>query len=87
MNQDGAENSSAGAEMPDLSELRERMDVIKKEVAAEVEEKWTTPYRTPEVFDMKVSARLAAHEEYRSLQDQLRKAEAARTANSDTATD
>lgn len=86
MSQDGAENASAGAETPDVSEARERMAVIKKEVAAEVDEKWTTPYRTPEMFDLKVNARLASHEEYRSLQDQVREADAVRTAKPDTAT-
>ncbi|MGH4024304.1 MAG: hypothetical protein ACRDRV_06935 [Pseudonocardiaceae bacterium] len=71
--------------MQDLSALRERMKVIKEEVTAEVEEKWVTPYRTPEVFDMKVNARLAAHQEYRELQARVRDAEAAQRASSDKA--
>ena len=78
--------SQGGAEVPseqELPELRQRMDVIKQEVAAEVEAKWTTPYRTPEVFDLKVNARLASHAEFRSLQDRVRQGEAALGAKSD----
>lgn len=67
---------------PDLSqqglpELRERMTEIKAEMAAQVEEKWVTPHRTQDVFDLKVSARLASHQEYRSLQNRVRELEAA----------
>lgn len=82
MSQDGTEHGSVGAEVQDLSALRERMAVIKGEVTAEVEEKWVTPYRTPAVFDMKVNARLAAHQEYRDLQARVREAETAQKAAS-----
>lgn len=81
MSQDGTEQASAGAEAQDLSALRERMAVIKKEVTAEVEEKWVTPYRTPAVFDLKVNARLAAHQEYRDLQARVRDGEKAQRAS------
>lgn len=74
MSEDGTEHGSAGAEVQDLSALRERMAVIKEEVTAQVEEKWATPYRTPEVFDLKVNSRLAAHQEYRELQARVREA-------------
>ncbi|HEY2765977.1 MAG TPA: hypothetical protein VGJ13_18500 [Pseudonocardiaceae bacterium] len=70
----------AGQGEQDLSEMRQRMAVIKEEVTAEVEEKWVTPYRTPAVFDLKVQARLASHEEYRSLQDRVRDAQAAQSS-------
>lgn len=73
MTHNGADHASAGAES-ELSALLERMDAIKKEVAAEVEKAWVTPYRTPEVFDLKVNARLAAHKEYRDLQQRVREA-------------
>jgi len=66
----------------ELTELRRRMAAIKEEVAAEVEAKWVTPYRTPEVFDLKVNSRLASHQEFRSLQERVREAEAALTAES-----
>jgi hypothetical protein len=82
---ESAEHASADADVQDLSALRERMKVIKQEVAAEVEEKWQTPYRTPEVFDIKVNARLASHQEYRQLQERVRSAEAAQRAQSDEA--
>lgn len=84
MSQDGAKNASVGAEVPggqDLSEVRKRMTVIKEEVAAEVEEKWTTPWRTPAVFDLKVNARLASHPEYRELQNRVRGIAAPQSGN------
>ncbi len=34
--------------------MRERMAVIKQEAAAEVDRKWVSPWRTPDVFDLKV---------------------------------
>lgn len=69
----------------ELPALQQRMAAIKEEVTAEVEAKWVTPHRNPEVFDSKVNARLAAHQEYRSLLDQMRKIEA-ESAGSGTAT-
>jgi hypothetical protein len=73
-----------GAEVPDsvdavrheLAEMRERMAVIKQEAAVEVDRKWVSPWRTPDVFDLKVRTRLTAHKEYRSLQDRVRDVEA-----------
>ena len=85
MSEDGTEHASAGAEVQDLSALRERMAVIKEAVTAEVEEKWVTPYRTPAVFDLKVNARLAAHQEYRDLQARVRDGEKAQRASSEKA--
>lgn len=88
---DGAQGA-AGGEGTDLDALRrelpkwrERMAAIKQEVTDEVERKWVTPYRNPEVFDSKVNARLAAHGEYRSLQDRVREADAALAAEANTA--
>jgi hypothetical protein len=72
--------SDLDAVRQELPVLRERMATIKEEVAAEVEQKWATPYRTPAVFDLKVNARLASHEEFRALQDRVRNAEAALAA-------
>lgn len=80
-----SQDAPAGAQAQGVVELRQRMAVIKKEVAAEVEAKWVTPYRTPEVFDLKVNSRLAAHREYRSLQDRVREADAARAAEATAA--
>lgn len=85
MSHDGTEHASADAEVQDVSALRERMSVIKEEVTAEVEKKWVTPYRTPAVFDLKVNARLAAHQEYRALQARVRDAEKAQCAPSEKA--
>ncbi|HEY2765889.1 MAG TPA: hypothetical protein VGJ13_18060 [Pseudonocardiaceae bacterium] len=62
---DGQSGAAAGRQ--ELLDLRARMGVIKQEVTADVEEKWATPWRTPAVFDLKVTTRLSGHAEYRSL--------------------
>lgn len=74
----------ADAARQELEQLRARMAVIKGEAAAEVDRKWGSAFRTPEVFDLKVKARLAGNEEYRSLQDRVRDAEARLAGQSDT---
>lgn len=82
MNPDGAEVQGGVDATQELAEMRERMAVIKQEAAVEVDRKWVSPWRTPDVFDLKVKTRLTAHEEYRSLQARVRHAEdilAART--------
>lgn len=61
----------------ELQEFNRRMDAIKQEVVDEVDRKWEARGRTPELFDVKVNARLAAHEEYRSLMSRAREAERA----------
>lgn len=71
----------------ELPQLRARMSAIREEVAAEVHDKWSAMHRTQELFDLKVKARLAAHQEYRSLQDRVRYAEAALAAGTDAAVD
>lgn len=68
----------------ELQDLRERMSAIKAEVAADVESKWTTPWRTPDVFDLKVQTRLSSHSEYRSLRERAQKVEASLAANPGT---
>ncbi|HEX4099194.1 MAG: hypothetical protein WAN20_13925 [Pseudonocardiaceae bacterium] len=75
MTQDGAEVQGGVVAAQELTEMRERMAVIKQEVAVEVDRKWVSPWRTPDVFDLKVKTRLTANEEYRSLQARVRRAE------------
>ncbi len=78
MNQDGAEvQGGEDAAAQELTEMRERMAVIKQEAAVEVDRKWVSPWRTPAVFDLKVKTRLTGNEEYRSLQGRVQQAEAA----------
>jgi hypothetical protein len=80
----GQHVSQEGVEVPggvdalrqELAQLNERMAVIKQEAAVEVDRKWVSPWRTPEVFDIKVKTRLTSHDEYRSLQDRVRDAKA-----------
>ncbi|MGH3882069.1 MAG: hypothetical protein ACRDRY_06835 [Pseudonocardiaceae bacterium] len=86
MNQDGAEvQGGVDAARQQLAEMRERMAVIKEEAVAEVDQKWGSPFRTQDLFDLKVKARLSGNEEYRSLQRRVQEAEAALAAESDTA--
>ncbi|MGQ0718589.1 MAG: hypothetical protein ACT4NP_15000 [Pseudonocardiales bacterium] len=86
MNQDGAEVQGGGdAVRQELAEMRGRMAVIKDEAAADVDQKWGSPFRSQDMFDIKVKARLSGNEEYRSLQRRVQEAEAALAAESDTA--
>lgn len=71
--------------MTELERLRERMAAIKEEAVAEVDRKWGSPFRTRQLFDLKVQARLSGNDEYRSLQAQVQEAEAALAAEPDTA--
>jgi hypothetical protein len=88
VNQDGAGvQGGADAMRQELAKMRERMAVIKQEAAAEVDQKWGSPFRTQELFDLKVKARLSGNDEYRSLQRRVQDAEAALAAESDTATE
>jgi BMFP domain-containing protein YqiC len=86
VSQEGARapGGAAGAQQ-ELAQLRERMAVIKQEAAVEVDRKWGSPFRTQEVFDLKVRARLSGNQEYRSLQGRLREVEARLAAQSGTA--
>jgi hypothetical protein len=87
VNQDGAEvQGGADAARQELTEMRERMAVIKQEAAVEVDRKWVSPWRTPDVFDLKVKTRLTGNREYRSLQGRVREAEVALAAKPDAAT-
>lgn len=86
MSQEGAEvQGGTDAVRRELEQLRERMAVIKQEAAAEVDRKWGSPFRTQEVFDLKVKARLSGNDEYRSLQGRVQEAEARLAAQSNTA--
>ncbi len=64
--------------------MRGRMAAIKEEAAADVDQKWGSPFRSQDMFDIKVKARLSGNE-HRSLQRRVQEAEAALAAESDTA--
>lgn len=51
------------------------MNEIREELAAEVDRNWSSPWRSPDVFEAKVTARLSSHDEYRSLLDRTRQVE------------
>ena len=77
---------SVDAGREELAKLRERMAVIKQEVTDEVNRNWVSPWRTPATFTLKVKTRLTGNEEYRSLQNRVRDAQASLPAESDAAT-
>jgi BMFP domain-containing protein YqiC len=84
-------DESAGAQdgvddvRQELEQLRERMAVIKQEAADDVNQKWESPYRTKEVFDLKVQTRLSGNNEYRKLRARIQEVEARLAAESGTA--
>jgi predicted DsbA family dithiol-disulfide isomerase len=60
----------------ELQVMRDRMERLRKEAAIEVEANWQTQWKNPDVFALKVQTRLTMNEEYRTLQDKVRAAEA-----------
>ena len=79
MSQEGGVDASR----QELDELRQRMDAVKQQAAAEVDENWKSPIRTQDLFDIKVKQKLANNEEYQTLQARIREAEAKLAAESD----
>jgi len=67
----------------ELDELRARLDAVKQQAAAEVDENWQSPIRTKDLFDIKVQQKLANTDEYQALQARIREAEAKLAAESD----
>jgi hypothetical protein len=59
VNQDGAE-VQGGVNAQELEKMRARMAEIKQEAATDVDEKWGSPFRTQELFDLKVKTRLSS---------------------------
>jgi hypothetical protein len=87
-NQDGVElQGGVDTAQQELAKMRERMAVIKHEATVEVDRKWVSPWRTQDTFDLKVKTRLTGHQEYRSLQNRVRDANASLPAESDAATE
>jgi hypothetical protein len=80
---DAESQGSPDAGRQELEQLRERMAVIKQEATAEVDRKWESPFRTQQLFDVKVQARLSGDDEYRSLQGRVQEAEARLAAEPD----
>lgn len=61
-----------GGEASELERIQARMDEIREEAAEDVDEHWSSTWRTPEVFELKVKTRLSSHQEYQSLLRQKR---------------
>ena len=78
-----SQEGDAGAARQELDELRARMDAVKQEAAAEVDENWKSPIRTKDLFDIKVKQKLANTDEYQALQARIREAEAKLADESD----
>jgi BMFP domain-containing protein YqiC len=75
----------ADAVRQELAQLRERMAAIKQGVADEVDQKWGSPFKSKDVFDLKVQARLSSNDEYQKLRARVKDAEARLAAASDAA--
>lgn len=60
----------------ELEDIRERMEVLKKETTVEVEANWASQWRNPELVALKVETRLTGNQEYRALITRARDAEA-----------
>ena len=83
MSEEGAgAQGGSDAVRQELEQLRERMVAIKQEVADEVDQKWGSPFRTKDVFDLKVQARLSSNDEYQKLRARVQQAEAKLAADS-----
>ncbi|MGH8971805.1 MAG: hypothetical protein ACRD0C_01190 [Acidimicrobiia bacterium] len=48
-------------------DLQLQLGAIRQGVASEVDQTWTSPWKSPETVDAKVRARLAGHKEYQAL--------------------
>lgn len=72
-----AENTEWGLEATrrERQKLQQRMERIKEEVHAEVEANWTAMWRSPELIESKVQARLSGHEDYQELVHRVREME------------
>lgn len=79
-------SSSLDALQQEVTKLREQMAVIKQEVSDEINSKWVSPWQTTAIFELKVKTRLTGHQEYRSLQNRVRDAQASLPGESDAAT-
>ncbi len=84
-NPKGSENRSQledryQATQQELRELHRKMDTIRQEVGDEVDRQWVSIWRSDEMFDVKVGARLSSHPEYRSLLGRLRELELVQAA-------
>lgn len=56
-------------------ELEERMGEIRERVRADVEANWPAMWRSPELVEAKVNARLSGHKGYQELLERVRATE------------
>lgn len=80
-----AGNAEGGLEAAQRArrELQERMEEIRQEVYADVEANWPAMWRSPDLVEAKVNARLSGHGEYQKLLQRRREVES-REAGLDT---
>jgi hypothetical protein len=83
VSQEGAGVSGgADALRQELERMRERMGVIKQEVAADLNSKWGSPWKSDELFNLKLQSRLSGNSEYTTLRGRVQEAEARLAAES-----
>jgi hypothetical protein len=56
----------------ELDAVCAQLDAVRRAVSSEVENTWTSPWKSPDTVDAKVRARLAGHKEYQALRARKR---------------
>ncbi len=59
-------------------DLALQMDTLRQAVASDVDNTWTSPWKSPDTVDAKVRARLAGHREYQAMRVRHRELDALR---------
>lgn len=71
---EGIERQLAEAD-EEIGDVRLRMDKIREAVTKEVDSGWTSPWKSPDTFDVMVRARLSGNGEYQALRTRHRELE------------
>lgn len=74
--EDAGAPGGADALRQELARMRQRMSVIKEETAADLDSKWGSPWKSEEIFKLKLQSRLSGNSEYTSLRGRVQQAEA-----------
>lgn len=59
----------------ELAAVCAELDAVRRAVASEVDQTWTSAWKSPDTVDAKVRARLAGHREYQTLRARKRELE------------
>jgi hypothetical protein len=76
MTESGQGQESLESLRAEAAGLQERMEEIRAETETEVLKKWSSPWKSPDTVKVKVDARLASHDEFRSIVTKVRNVQA-----------